>query len=130
MVTPKFVASTPPTATGGPLADGKWALTAYTVFIGPRGQPIELGGLDWASSVWMITGANPEEVTGSQSEGEPDTPRTATYAISVSGTKLNVESVCPCEGARSIPFTATASELDLYELVAAGATVDLTLTKQ
>jgi hypothetical protein len=132
MVTPKFVGSLPPTAMGGPVADGKWMQTAYTVFTGPGGQPIQLGDLDWVSSVWMITaaGARLEEVTGSQSEGEPDSPRTDTFAISVNGTSLNFEGVCPCEAVASIPFTATANELDLYELVAVGVTVDLTFTKQ
>lgn len=129
MVVPAFMAKAPPTPLGGTLADGKWALTDYTVFTGPAGMPIPIGDLNWVSMVWMIDGTEIDEAVASQSEDQPDTPRATTYAVAVSGTSLVLNAVCPCSGSGQTPFTATDSELQLF-VPTQGATVGLTLTKQ
>ena len=96
MVTPEQVAAAPPAALGGTLVDGKWALAAYTVFTGPGGQALSLGDLDCTGGVLMISGTTIESATGSNSEGQPDTPRTDTETVTVSGTSLSVQATCPC----------------------------------
>jgi hypothetical protein len=129
-VVPQNRPTAPPAPLGGTITDGRYVLTTYNLFIGPDGQAINLGDF-WAADVVMVAGTTIQSVEGYRMEGLEHLPGTSrSYSFTASGTTLSVAETCPMPTeARSIEFTASASEYRWY-VPAAGATAELTYTRQ
>jgi hypothetical protein len=128
MVVPQFVEGLAPAPTGGPIADGKYWLTAYTIFISSDGGAIPLP--EWARAAVRITGADFDSVSSYRSEGFTQKDAHDSYAISTSGTSLTLHARCPVGPSNSVPYSASATELKLYYLAFVGITGEETFTKQ
>jgi hypothetical protein len=129
-VVPQNQPTAPPAPLGGTITDGRYALTTYNLFIGPDGQAINLGDF-WVADVVVVAGTTIQSIEGYRMEGLDHLPGTArTYSFAASGATLSVTETCPMPAeARSIDFTATASEYRWY-VPAPGAIAELTYTKQ
>ena len=129
-VVPQSQPTAPPAPLGGTISDGRYALTKYNLFVGSDGQAILLGDF-WAATVFVVSGTTIQSIEGYRMEGLEHLPGTArSYSFTASGTTLSIADTCPIPtDARSIEFTASASELRWY-VPSTGATAELTYTKQ
>jgi hypothetical protein len=129
-VVPQVQPTAPPAPLGGTITDGRYVLTKYTLFIGPDGQAM-LPEDFWAADVFVVAGTTIQSIEGNRMEGVDHLPGIArTYSIVATGTTLSVAQTCPTPtDATSIEFTANASEFRWY-VPAAGATTEMTHTKQ
>jgi hypothetical protein len=102
------VAASAPVASGGSIADGTYVLTAVTAFTGPGGATGDTGVM--ASAVLVIAGTTMQQVgriNGQESR--------YTTTITTSGTRVSTMDTCPAPMADAHPYTATSTELRIYD---------------
>jgi hypothetical protein len=127
MVTPQFVATAAPAPLGGSITDGKWALTAYTVYGADGGASLPL---QWATGIVTISGMTMQLVSASRSEDIDHKDQSSTEIVtSAAGTTLTLMETCPTQGSKSTEFTGTPTELRWY-FSSPGIEVVETLTKR
>jgi hypothetical protein len=129
-VTPEFVGGTAPAPVGGTLGDGKWTLTAYTVYSGDGGI---IGTPEWVRSSVRITGDKFDIVSAYRSESFDHKDEYESDTFVTQGLTLTLTGVCPGPviGAKgSAPYSASATEFKLYSVAFVGITVEETFTKR
>jgi hypothetical protein len=102
------IAAAAPTPAGGAIADGTYQLTAVTAYSGPGGST--LGVALTASEVQTISGMTIQEdgiLNGQESR--------YTTTFTTSGTTLSTSDTCPSPSTASHGYTATATELRIYD---------------
>lgn len=107
MVAATEVASAPPTPAGGKILDGTYVLTALTAYAGAGGKTGSLALT--ASEVQTVSGTTLQEdgkINGQESR--------FTTTITVSGTILSTSDTCPMPGTATHGYTATATDLRIY----------------
>jgi hypothetical protein len=111
MVTATEVAAAAPTPAGGKILDGTYALTTLTAYTGVGGKTGNLALT--ASEVQTISGTTLQEdgkINGQESR--------YTTTISTSGTTLSTSDTCPMPSTATHAFTATATNLRIYNTMA------------
>lgn len=116
-ITAVAMADTPPAPTGGTIVDGTYELTELVLHTGPGGStkvPSESG-----SAVLQIRGASMQQV-GTVKGVELRYTRTLT----TSGTTLTTNDTCPTVKTEGHSFSATNTELRIYDSAAGVGTVE------
>jgi hypothetical protein len=129
-VTPQFVTGTAPAPVGGAIGDGKWTLTAYTVYTGDGGI---IPTPEWARAAVVITGDQFDIVSAYRSEGFTQKDSYETYTFTTLDLTLTLTGECPgsVSGTRgSTPYSASATEFEMYTVAFVGITVEEVFTKQ
>ncbi len=112
------VASAPPAAGGGPIANGTYDATTATLFTGPGGTSGPTGK-HLQMTVRIDGGSATTAVDGVTSEA----------AITLDGTNLHSDSICPSKQAYDTAYTATPTTLSIYVVDSKGTRV-YSLTKR
>jgi hypothetical protein len=110
-VTATKVAAAAPAPAGGTIANGMYALTALTAYTGVGGSTGSLALM--ASEVQTISGTTMQQagtINGQESR--------YTTTISTSGTTLSTSDTCPSPSTATHAYTATATELRIYDSMA------------
>jgi hypothetical protein len=108
-------AGPPPIPAGGNISDGTYVLTRYNVYppASPSVAPIR--------TRYQVSGSSLEVATGGGAIISK-----SNYSTSISGAFLSLTGTCPPRAGISIPFTATATELLIFN----GSDYVQTFTKQ
>lgn len=123
-VSVRAVASAPPPATGGPLVDGTYHLTAMNIFTGAGGTAGPTGFT--ARQVFVLSGVA-FDYAGIVSSGREK--HSGTFGIA--GTRLVVVEHCPAvNGAKIFEYSAQGTELRLYDLTPEGVPTEMVLQRQ
>lgn len=106
-ITPTAVASDAPTATGGTITAGVYALSAVTLYTGSGGSTVPPANT--FSAVFDIEG-NTIQQAGRVNDAENH----VTSTFTISGTTLSTVDTCPDTNTEDLPFTATATDFRVY----------------
>lgn len=123
------VAASPPAASGGIVAPGRYVLTAVDVFTGPAGASGPTGDALARRCVLATTTYGCVEREGDASPDAGATAAPAPFAgkYVASGTSLAFTRACPPDGTLLRGFTVAGKELHLF-VTLSGATVRETMT--
>jgi hypothetical protein len=127
-VIPAFVTGLPPAPMGGIIDDGKWTMTAYTLYSAADGGGVPVP--EWARQAVQVTGSRLEVVTSYRSESFDHDDAHASYSIATSGAALTLTGTCGALGKGSLPYSASPTEMKWYYLTFVGFTAEETYIKQ
>lgn len=121
-----MLASAPPQALGGTIVDGIYEATAVNVFTGSGGaagqeEVSSALSIRVAGSVWQFA----------YRDGFPAELKRTTAAVTTAGSTFTETFVCPegGGGAKTFPYTATATTLQLFQKSSKGTT-EIVLTRR